>query len=595
MPGFVGLVGWGDSPPEAAREAACVALMHDAKEEVCTLAVGPLWVAAVGPPGRAPAIHKRPSGEVVVVWGELFGEGEARLPWEAMAAYAADPKVAAPGVHALAYWSATKEELSLLTDFVVARPIYYAETAGGLIFASRPGAVVALMPVNPDPDPAAWFDLLAFGAVTGDTTYFRGMAHLPPASCLRAMAPTWKGSATAIPLPPPPPPVPADQALEHFLPLIRQAVARAVGSAHKVTVLSSGGMDSRLIWAALARGGRETIGLSFGPRDLPDVIVGRQTCSALGTRHVHLEITPEHIRTLGPEVLKLTDASFPFLHGVGNLLAAREGPETDVVLDGAKGWIDVVQPRAWFWTRQQLVLRRLVDGDPAELVALLTPEAARNFVRHLHSRLAEFSRLAGRGPLQDRLLALDQVARRMYMQASLIKLGHVAAASPLHDLTLNRFVAALPSRLRLNKFFEVRAVCALAPALGELVYTHTGYPLKTLTTPYTVYAQKLRQRLKPLPLCDRGHRLFDDVYSGWIRGELAGWFREVFSIRTELTESLIKRGAPEALLDKHVAQGGETEKLARLATLFLWAAQADQRTFAAASPVRQDQGRLTHP
>jgi hypothetical protein len=594
MPGFVGVVGVGGSPPGDAATAACAALRHDVKEQVRTLTVGPLWLAAVGSTGRAPHLHEATSGDVLVVWGELFGEGDARLPWEAMAAYAADPKVAAPGVHALAYWSATKQELSLLTDFVAARPMYYAATTRGLVFASRPGAVVALLPVKPDPNPAAWFDLLAFGAVTGDTTYFRGVAHLPPASCLRAMAPNFRALLSGI-APPPPPLVPADEALDRFLPLIRQAVARAVGSAHKVTVLSSGGMDSRLVWAALARGGREAIGLSFGPRDLPDVIVGRQTCSALGTRHVHLEITPEHIRTLGPEVLKLTDASFPFLHGVGNLLAAREGPETDVVLDGAKGWIDVVQPRAWFWTGQQLVLRQLVYGDPAELVALLTPEAAREFVRHLHSRLAEFSRLAGRGPLQDRLLALDRVARRMYMQASLIKLGQVAAASPLHDLTLNCFVAALPSRLRLNKFFEVRAVCALAPALGELVYTHTGYPLKTLTTPYTVYAQKLRQRLKPLPLCDRGHRLFDDVYSGWIRGELSDWFRDVFATRTELTESLIKREAPEALLDKHVAQGGETEKLARLATLFLWAAQQDQRTFAAASPARQDQGRLTHP
>jgi hypothetical protein len=572
MPGFVGLVGWGDSPTEAAREAACAALMHDVKEEVYTIVVGPLWLAAVGPAGRAPELHKTPSGDLLVVWGELFGEGDARLPWEALAAYAADPKVAAPGVHALAYWSATKQELSLLTDFVAARPMYYAATTRGLVFASRPGAVVALLPVKPDPNPAAWFDLLAFGAVTGDTTYFRGVAHLPPASCLRAMAPSFKALVSSLALPLSPPPVPADEALDRFLPLIRQAVARAVGSARKVTVLSSGGMDSRLVWAALAREGREAVGLSFGPRDLPDVMVGRQICSALGAPHVHLDITPQHIRTLGPEVLKLTDAFFPFLHGVGNLLAAREGPAAEVVLDGAKGWIDVVQPRAWLWTGQQLILRQLVYGDPADLVALFTPEAARAFVHHLHTRLAEFSRLVGSGPLQDRLLALDQVARRMYMQASLIKLGRVAAASPLYDATLNRFFAALPSRLRLNKFLQVRAICALVPALGEVVYTTTGYPLKTLTTAYTVYAQKIRQRMKPLPFCDRGRRLFD-MYDGWIRGELLGWFRDVFSIRTELTESFITRGAPVAVLDKHVARGGQAETLARLATLFLWAQQ----------------------
>ena len=137
MPGFVGLVGWGDdSPPEAAREAACTALMHDVKEEVCTLTVGPLWVAAVGPAGRAPELRKTPSGDLLVVWGELFGEGDARLPWEAMAAYAAEPTVAAPGFHALAYWSATKQELSLLTDFVAARPMYYAAKTSPLVVAA---------------------------------------------------------------------------------------------------------------------------------------------------------------------------------------------------------------------------------------------------------------------------------------------------------------------------------------------------------------------------------------------------------------------------------------------------------------------------
>ena len=61
------------------------------------------------------------------------------------------------------------------------------------------------------------------------------------------------------------------------------------------------------------------------------------------------------------------------------------------------------------------------------------------------------------------------------------------------------------------------------------------------------------------------------MYDGWMRGELAGWFREVFSTRSGFTESLITRGAPEALLAKHVAQGGQAETLARLATLFLWA------------------------
>jgi hypothetical protein len=516
-----------------------------------------------------------PSGDLIIVWGDLFREDATPLGCDSVARYAFNPAELCPGSWAIVSWSGRHQSLSLQTDALASRPLYVAESAGRLLFASRASAILPFLPERPSFDPAAVFDLLAFGILMGQTTYYKGISHLPPGTILTAKAPLFKPTLGHVTEPPPPKAGSGEDQANTFIRLAEQGVARAVGGAKKVAVLSSGGMDSRLVWAIVSKMGLDATGLSFGPAYLPDIIVARQLCTVVGAPHIHLDISPELIKVMAPEIVRLTDGTISFLHDLGNILAAKDGVGADLVMDGAKGWIDVIHPRAWRLGRRELVSRELVHGRPGDMLSILTPEAGNGFLQHLERRLDGFVDWAGKGSVHDRMLRLDRLALRMTIQASLGKLGWVDAASPLLDLTLSRFVASLPGRFRWNKWFQAKAICTLAPDMGNLVYTETGYPLNTLTAPAMLYIQKVRQRVKPTPLYDRGRRLMD-VYSRWIGNELQGWFREVFDNRSILTDSVIKPGEPEALLAKHAAHGGQAEILIRLATLFLWGAWQDR-------------------
>ncbi len=575
MPGLVGCVSTDLRLSPAAVRAACMALMDSGQEEVRSFSTECLWLATVGPRDRVPTFYRMPDGDLVIVWGDLFGEDATPLGCDSVARHAFNPVELCSGSWAIVSWSGRHQSLSLQTDALASRPLHVAESAGRLLFASRASAILPFLPERPSFDPAAVFDLLAFGVLMGQTTYYKGISHLPPGTILTAEAPLFKPMLGHVTEPPPPKAGSGEDQINTFIRLAEQGVARAVGGAKKVTVLSSGGMDSRLVWAIVSKMGLDATGLSFGPAYLPDVIVAKQLCAVAGAPHVHLDISPELIKVLAPEVVRLTDGTISFLHGLGNILAAKEGPGSDLVMDGAKGWIDVVPPWAWWLSRKELVRRELVYGRLEDLISLLTPQAGTAFLWQIEQRLNSFVDLVGDGSVNDRMLRLDRVALRMTVQASLGKLGWVGAASPLLDLTLGRFVASLPGRLRWNKWFQAKAICAIAPSMGDLVYTETGYPLYTLTHPSVLYIQKIRQRIKPTPLYDRGRRLMG-VYSGWIGNELQEWFREVFDNRSILTDSVIRSGEPEALLAKHAAQGGQAEILIRLATLFLWGAWQDR-------------------
>jgi hypothetical protein len=552
-----------------------MALIDSRQEEVWSIRSGSLWLAAIGPKDRAPILYQRPDGDLVVVWGALFNGDATPLTCDSIFRYAFDPVELLPGSWAIVSWSGRHQSLSLQTDALASKPLYVAESAGGLLFASRVSAILPFFPKRPALDPAAAFDLLAFGVLTGQTTYYKGISHLPPGTVLRAKTPSFKPMLGHVAEPSLPEAEPGEDPVNAFIRLAEQGVARAIGSAGKAAVLLSGGMDSRLVWAITSKMDLNATAMSFGPACLPDIIVARQLCALVRAPHIHLDISPELIKALAPEVVRITDGTFSCLHAVGNILAAKEGPGSDLVMDGAQIWADVVPPWAWLLSGRRLVRRQLVYGLPEDLASLLTPQAGTAFLRQMEQRLDSFVDLAGDGSVNDRMLKLDRVALRMTVQASLEKLGWVSAASPLLDLTLSRFVASLPGRLRWNKWFQAKAICALAPDMGNLVYTETGYPLHTLRAPSILYLQKVRQRIKPTPLYDRGRRLMN-VYSRWIGNELQGWFREVFDHRSILTDSLIKPGEPETILAKHAAHGGQAEILIRLATLFLWGAWQDR-------------------
>lgn len=89
------------------------------------------------------------------------------------------------GMFAIAVWDSVGKELILARDRFGIKPLHYAVTGKGIIFASEQKAILTDPSVRREVDPAGMESLFSFGFVTGDQTLFREIRRIPPASILR--------------------------------------------------------------------------------------------------------------------------------------------------------------------------------------------------------------------------------------------------------------------------------------------------------------------------------------------------------------------------------------------------------------------------
>jgi len=171
------------------------------------------------------------------------------------------------GMFAIALWDRRARRLVLARDRMGVKPMYYAETQGGLAFASEVKALLAGGLLEPRLDPLGAELFLAHGFVPGPRTLFAGVRKLPPASLLvwergrvaelREYWTPWDGEAT--------PSAGWEDDQEALLGLLREAVKARMVSDVPLGVMLSGGLDSSLIATLMAeRSSRRVETFSIG-------------------------------------------------------------------------------------------------------------------------------------------------------------------------------------------------------------------------------------------------------------------------------------------------------------------------------------------
>jgi asparagine synthase (glutamine-hydrolysing) len=217
--------------------------------------------------GRQPFV--RPSGAVLVMNGEVYNHERLRRELEArgetfrtrcdgeVLAALLDREGAAglarvEGSYAFAFLGAPAGPLLLGRDPSGVRPLCYARTRRGLVFASTIEGVLATGLVPADPDPAAIADVLRNGVVSGTRTAIRGVERVAPGEVVRvdgalgvergAIPPGTLDETAFGP----------DGEPQSVLDALRAAVGDRLRLDRPAGVFLSGGIDSSLI-AALAR------------------------------------------------------------------------------------------------------------------------------------------------------------------------------------------------------------------------------------------------------------------------------------------------------------------------------------------------------
>ena len=248
------------------------------------------------------------------------------------------------GMFALAIWDRTERTLFAARDRLGIKPFYWAEHAGGLLFASEAKAILAsgLVPVAADPEVAhnPWH------YPTAPRTGFVGVHKLPPGHAL-----TWRdGRATTSrwwAIPEAAARLDRAEASRALAELLPDAVALQMISDVPVGALLSGGLDSTAIVALMARvasGPVRTMAIRFRAEDLPfeampdDDRFARMAAQRFGCDHTEIEISPRVVDLLPRIVWHLDEPIFDPA-AINTLLIAEEARRRGitVLLSGMGG------------------------------------------------------------------------------------------------------------------------------------------------------------------------------------------------------------------------------------------------------------------
>lgn len=157
------------------------------------------------------------------------------------------------GMFAIALWDRPRRTLVLVRDRLGIKPVYYARlTNGALAFASEIKALLCCPGVDTAIDPIALDSYLALQYIPGPRTIYRGVQKLPAGHVLVAredgmsVKPFWTLVPQAAPSS-------FEEAGEEFLALFEESVRIRLMSDVPLGAFLSGGLDSGLVVAAMAK------------------------------------------------------------------------------------------------------------------------------------------------------------------------------------------------------------------------------------------------------------------------------------------------------------------------------------------------------
>ncbi|MCW0234572.1 MAG: asparagine synthase (glutamine-hydrolyzing) [Ferrovibrio sp.] len=240
------------------------------------------------------------------------------------------------GMFALALWDRMERKLLLARDRMGIKPLYIAETAHGIAFASELKSLLRLPGVSREIDPAALESYLTLRYVPSPATMVKGIRKFPAAhygwvqSGRLSMTRWWdidfnsrSGDIT---------PMEAEQLDWH----LQDAVRLCLRSDVPYGAFLSGGVDSGVVVGLMARESAVPVRTySIGFSGIADE---RQSAAsvarAIGTSHQELELAPQDLMRL-PETIRLVDEPFPdpIILAMSSL-AERARRDVKVILTG---------------------------------------------------------------------------------------------------------------------------------------------------------------------------------------------------------------------------------------------------------------------
>jgi asparagine synthase (glutamine-hydrolysing) len=206
------------------------------------------------------------------------------------------------GMFAIALYDAKRDALLLARDRLGKKPLFYAQRAGRLFFGSEIKALLAAAPELAEVDPEGVLQFFYFGYIPDPNSAFCDIHKLPPGHLAEYSGgqihvrqywdvPAYGGNDPG-----------SDEAcLEEMERLLAEAVRMRLISDVPLGALLSGGVDSSIVVALMARESStpvKTFNIGFRKADFNEAEYARLAAERFGTDHHELIVDPDINDTL---------------------------------------------------------------------------------------------------------------------------------------------------------------------------------------------------------------------------------------------------------------------------------------------------------
>jgi asparagine synthase (glutamine-hydrolysing) len=498
------------------------------------------------------------------------------------------------GMFAIALYDERKQTLLLARDRLGKKPLHYALHNGRLLFGSEIKTIVAVAPALAEVDSEGLLQYFYFGYIPDPQTAFQRIHKLPPGHVLEyadgeiKIREFWDVPAYGTH-----PAMAEEECLEELERRLEEAVRIRLISDVPLGALLSGGVDSSLIVALMARvssGPVKTFSIGFQAEQFNELKYARLVAERFGTDHHELMLDPNLEETLtfltGMLEEPFGDSSMLPTYYVSRMArqhvtVALSGDGGDELFAGYDRYAVAMERRRfdrmprWLGRayREQLHDRLPSGMYGKNLVwnASLSPrdrylddvsffpalERERNLftkeflanVRQLPDPLRQWQRYYDDAPATDRLSRLMYLDMKTYLTADILaKVDRMSMASslevrvPMLDHEFVEWVAALP----------------------------VEWKFRTGTRKYIL--KKLAERLGiPAEVLHRRKQGFQMPLVEWMRSEIKDRFLQVLLEPRTLQREYFKPEAVRSLVDEHVrGRRNRSGLLWRMLVLELW-------------------------
>jgi asparagine synthase (glutamine-hydrolysing) len=459
------------------------------------------------------------------------------------------------GMFGFAIWDSRKQELFLARDRLGIKPVYFAQPAGGFVFASEIKALLEHPAISPDLDEEAFVHYLTFVCTPAPLTMFKGIHKLAPGERMTVRrdrvdreiwwSPMSASAAAQV----------ADmdegQIEERLLELLRASIKKRMMADVPFGVFLSGGVDSSTnvaLMSELMDDPVRTFSVGFKEHEqYNELEYAREISERFGTDHHEVILDVEDLESFMPELIHHQDEPIADwvcvpLYFVAKLardngtIVVQVGEGSDELFHGYDHYISAARFRRRFWEPFQRVPRPLRQATSRMAVGL-SERVGRGEVHVQALREAADGRLpfwggaiCYRGTLKDRVMANGgngvgpssyDVVERFWRQAERERPG----ADLLQKMTYLELKQRLAELLlmRVDKMTMATSVEARVPFLDhELVEFAMALPpeMKVRDGVGKYVLKKAVEDVLPRHIVYRKKQGFGAPVAEWFKGDL---------------------------------------------------------------------------